>query len=376
LNGMASPEKSQRSPRHESHYEALAVGCHASLQVIRAAYKLRVLETHPDKGGSAVAFSRVVQAYEVLSDPQQRANYDATLHLHQQNINAGFSTACPTRVAARAVLVTMLSGSQTLWSRHLSALRLEVLSDLAQLLPRGGKKLFACQYCGRTTGQSSSSEDLLSKQEQNESQTVLTPGIFKTSAGFVSKVGWRGFYCKTNEPMCLCQAVDWHIVFCQMRSCALQRLQGSKRSDDDPLTPEELFDAMDALPAGATAHPLFYSDTRRAKKRLSTPWSADLQKVLQYRNHLESLAIAGSSAEELRRTVQDMQQDAKGARASLQIARHALSDAVHAALDQHGEHASSMQLPEPYRASAQQARDCGQMNIKSEPILALAASAS
>lgn len=376
LNGMASPEKSQRGPRHESHYEALAVGYHASLQVIRAAYKLRVLETHPDKGGSAVAFRRVVQAYEVLSDPQQRANYDASLHLHQQNFNAGFGTACPTRVAARAVLVTMLAGSQALWSRHLSALRLEVLSDLAQLMPRGGKKPFACQHCGRTAGQSSSSEGPTTKQEQNESQAVLTPGIFKTSSGFVSKVGWRGFYCKTNEPLCLCQAVDWHIVFCQMRSCALQRLQGSKKSDEDPLTQEELFDAMDGLPAGATAHPLFYSDTRRANKRLSTPWSADLQKVLQYRNHLESLAMAGSSAEELRGTVQDMQQDAKAARASLQIARHALSDAVHDALNKHGEHASSMQLPEPSRASAQQTRDCGQMNVKSEPVLALSARAS
>eukprot|EP00930_Biecheleria_cincta_P071541 TRINITY_DN59030_c0_g1_i1.p1 TRINITY_DN59030_c0_g1~~TRINITY_DN59030_c0_g1_i1.p1 ORF type:complete len:913 (+),score=165.27 TRINITY_DN59030_c0_g1_i1:94-2832(+) len=375
LNGMASPEKSQRGPRCESHYEALAVGYHASLQVIRAAYKLRVLETHPDKGGCAVAFRRVVQAYEVLSDPQQRAAYDATLRLHKRNSNAGFGTACPTRSAARAVLATMLSGSQALWSRHLSALRLEVLSALAQLIPCTSKKLFTCQQCSRTTGQGSSSRGSVAKQEQNEVQTALTPGIFKSGSGFVSKVGWHGFFCKTSEAMCLCQAVDWHIVFCQMRSCALQRLQGSRRSED-PLTQDELFDAMDGLPAGATAHPLFYSDTRRANKRLSTPWSADLQKVLQYRNHLESLAIAGSSGEELRRTAQEMQQDAKAAKASLQAARHALSEAVHAALWESGEHASSMQLPEPVRAPTQQAHSFGQMVVKSEPILALSASAS
>lgn len=66
-----------------NHYELLEVHPKASAEVIRAAYKSLMQRHHPDKnpGNAAVAerAARVVQAYEVLSDPARRAAYDAEL---------------------------------------------------------------------------------------------------------------------------------------------------------------------------------------------------------------------------------------------------------------------------------------------------------
>jgi hypothetical protein len=41
------------------------------------AYRSLVRQLHPDKGGSAPAFAAAHAAYSVLSDPKQRAVYDA-----------------------------------------------------------------------------------------------------------------------------------------------------------------------------------------------------------------------------------------------------------------------------------------------------------
>ena len=52
---------------------------------IRAAYKRRALETHPDKGGSHNSFLQVIQAFTALSDPVERAKYDANLKLRRDS---------------------------------------------------------------------------------------------------------------------------------------------------------------------------------------------------------------------------------------------------------------------------------------------------
>ena len=52
---------------------------------IRAAYKRRALETHPDKGGCHNSFLKVIQAFTALSDPVERAKYDANLKLRRDS---------------------------------------------------------------------------------------------------------------------------------------------------------------------------------------------------------------------------------------------------------------------------------------------------
>ncbi|WP_433673938.1 J domain-containing protein [Microbacterium gorillae] len=58
------------------HYETLGVSHTAPDEVIRAAYKVRIRQAHPDAGGDAVDAQRVNDAFSVLSDPLSRANYD------------------------------------------------------------------------------------------------------------------------------------------------------------------------------------------------------------------------------------------------------------------------------------------------------------
>jgi curved DNA-binding protein CbpA len=69
-------------------YDTLEVSPNASQEVIRAAYKSLMQRHHPDKNpGSAEAAdhaSKVVQAYEVLSDPARRAVYDTELKAQSQ----------------------------------------------------------------------------------------------------------------------------------------------------------------------------------------------------------------------------------------------------------------------------------------------------
>lgn len=67
-----------------SHYDTLGVAKDASPEDIKAAYRRLAQRYHPDKNhgeaaaGAAAMFLDVQKAYEVLSDPERRAQYDAT----------------------------------------------------------------------------------------------------------------------------------------------------------------------------------------------------------------------------------------------------------------------------------------------------------
>jgi DnaJ domain/Protein of unknown function (DUF3592) len=66
-------------------YQELGVARDATRDEIAAAYRARAKEVHPDTqpmdAGAADRFARVGAAYRVLSDPRERARYDASLLL-------------------------------------------------------------------------------------------------------------------------------------------------------------------------------------------------------------------------------------------------------------------------------------------------------
>lgn len=67
-----------------THYETLGVKKSATHDEIRSAYRQLVLKHHPDRSKdpkSTDIFIRVTEAYEILSDPQRRKNYDAILSM-------------------------------------------------------------------------------------------------------------------------------------------------------------------------------------------------------------------------------------------------------------------------------------------------------
>lgn len=57
-------------------YDVLNVSPNCSVDELKKAYKKLAFEHHPDKGGDANKFKEITNAYSILSDPEQRANYD------------------------------------------------------------------------------------------------------------------------------------------------------------------------------------------------------------------------------------------------------------------------------------------------------------
>jgi DnaJ-class molecular chaperone len=59
-----------------SYYDILGVQQTAPAEEIKRAYRKLASQHHPDKGGDKHRFQEIQKAYEVLSDPQKRAQYD------------------------------------------------------------------------------------------------------------------------------------------------------------------------------------------------------------------------------------------------------------------------------------------------------------
>lgn len=57
-------------------YDILEIQKGASKDDIKKAYKKKAIETHPDKGGDPEKFKEISNAYSILSDENQKAQYD------------------------------------------------------------------------------------------------------------------------------------------------------------------------------------------------------------------------------------------------------------------------------------------------------------
>ena len=89
-------------------YELLGIKRNANLNTIRKAFRRKALIVHPDRNKSPDAtenFREIANAYEVLSDPQQRTNYDKTLFVSTtpktQETKKETSTSTPKKKAAK-----------------------------------------------------------------------------------------------------------------------------------------------------------------------------------------------------------------------------------------------------------------------------------
>jgi DnaJ-class molecular chaperone len=70
------------------HYQTLGVAKNATPDDIKKAYRKLASKHHPDKGGDTATFQRIEEAYRILSDPQQRQQYDNPM---PQGFNQGFN---------------------------------------------------------------------------------------------------------------------------------------------------------------------------------------------------------------------------------------------------------------------------------------------
>jgi Ca-activated chloride channel homolog len=149
----------------EDYYHFLGVDDDASPQEVRLAYRDLVRQYHPDSGhvgGTSLLFRRIQEAYEVLSDPDRRRQYDARLrqegkrppalldvevvlgptHLPQlDDVQLLYTLVKITPVSARPLertplnLALVLDRSTSMKSDRLDAVRQATLSLVAQLEP-------------------------------------------------------------------------------------------------------------------------------------------------------------------------------------------------------------------------------------------------
>lgn len=77
-----------------THYQTLGVDQKATPDEIKKAYRKLANKHHPDKGGDQSKFKEISVAYDTLSNPQKKAEYDDTLNggpqFHFNTGNGGF----------------------------------------------------------------------------------------------------------------------------------------------------------------------------------------------------------------------------------------------------------------------------------------------
>lgn len=72
------------------HYDTLGVAKNATQEDIKKAYRRLAGIHHPDKGGDTAQFQKIQQAYETLSDPQKKQQYDTPNPFGGQQGPGGF----------------------------------------------------------------------------------------------------------------------------------------------------------------------------------------------------------------------------------------------------------------------------------------------
>ena len=121
------PWKHVKDIKGDLHYRVLSIPRNATIKEIKSAYRQKAREHHPDKGGCSETFDKVQKAFETLSCPKKREQYDRLQHVTQYRYIPG--------VTQRAV------GGEDLLLDDIARLGLE--TDASTQL------VVLCEVCGR-----------------------------------------------------------------------------------------------------------------------------------------------------------------------------------------------------------------------------------
>jgi len=261
---------------------------------IRAAYKRRALETHPDKGGSHNSFLKVIQAFTALSDPVERAKYDANLKLRQDSDGTtlppaercpkarkpsspakpqkkvptkrspeAFASPAPEAPAseAKAIWQRWLDAPEEEWEDKFGSITYRMSSKVLEI----GKLSFKVSQSGETPKRKPGRKRLRSILDVPHKNAARTRRMQK----HIRKVGSDNFHCimcfrylevGTSSSHSLEEAIDWHICLTRFQQMMEKTLDQGGDDDSYSEIPKALQSVLqDHLDQGGTAPKLTFS---------------------------------------------------------------------------------------------------------------------
>eukprot|EP00929_Paragymnodinium_shiwhaense_P012956 TRINITY_DN120826_c0_g1_i1.p1 TRINITY_DN120826_c0_g1~~TRINITY_DN120826_c0_g1_i1.p1 ORF type:complete len:643 (-),score=158.47 TRINITY_DN120826_c0_g1_i1:201-2129(-) len=309
------------------HYDVLGIKRTATAAEVHAAYRRRARITHPDKGGDANDFHKVVAAFEELADEGRRAAYDRNLDFFgrkdgmdsQGRFGAaspgdeekkGAADAAPVGLARFWRLKCMATEPET-WPESLAELPRAVLECLRSLLvaSNASQSKHGRQSREATSRQGSASEQATKKKGGNKGAAAAAAGgrvalgasscISRHGAGYRVDVPWgQGLVVQTGVTKSVGEALDWQASLMYVRGKAQARIRKESRGAEVvPMSDSELLELLQAEPD--MEGPLFVATievtVKRGKKKYSSPPVPDLDVALNYRTQLLQAAAATSS---------------------------------------------------------------------------------
>lgn len=73
----------------KDYFTVLGVSNQATDKEIKQAYRVLAMQHHPDRGGNQADFQKIQEAYQILSDPQQRAQWEQSMQHGNNRIPDG-----------------------------------------------------------------------------------------------------------------------------------------------------------------------------------------------------------------------------------------------------------------------------------------------
>lgn len=67
--------------QQDNHYTILGINPSSTQEEIKQAYRKLSMAEHPDRGGDSEKFSKINDAFQVLSDPNKRNRYDLLINV-------------------------------------------------------------------------------------------------------------------------------------------------------------------------------------------------------------------------------------------------------------------------------------------------------
>lgn len=314
-----------------TYYGELGLHSSATHRAVLLAYRQRALQTHPDKGGSHDAYVKVRQAFEVLSDPRSRAEYDAELRC--RGLDADLTSASPRtstsstgpaaasrtsneplaltgdtpwQLAART-LVSMLDLPETTWASALEQHSMEVLECCKRQLQRS-------REAPNLRGQAAQESNTMS----GEGPAIR--GLYQTKRGtWEISLSIQRVQCAIFNVADIARAHDWHIALVELRQKVDEKMKRGKT--DREAFRESIHEAYDADPELRLVLG-FRVSIREARKVINGPFTYRLETALQLRNRVQQLRDMGGATYDIDKEIRDAKAYEKKQR-DLQRARQA-----------------------------------------------------